>query len=246
MAKGTRNRRAWRSAERRDGRNARVADRARDERDAPGNGAVAGNGRTADGAATPVRARKETGAGHDGSGRSAAAPGANGRSSGAGRGTNGRTTEAGPGTNGRTIETGPDANGRTIEAGPGANGRTTKGRAGADGAALLTPDQIKRIEQRLLQERELALRTLVGTRTDIQRHRISDMRKEEMDIHLAERHSEFLALIDSALRRLRESPADFHLSVVSGRPIPFERLEMVPWTRRLTNEMGLPARWSES
>lgn len=136
------------------------------------------------------------------------------------------------------------ANGATQENGSGLENGSAAGRP--DGAAALTPAQLRRIEQRLLQERETALRTLVGTRTDIQKHRISDMRKEEMDIHLAERHSEFLALIDAALRRLREAPEDFHVSVVSGRPIPFERLEMVPWTRRLTSEMGLPAKWSQS
>ena len=125
------------------------------------------------------------------------------------------------------------------------NGVTTNGAppvATDEERGGLSPAQLRRIEQRLLHEREMALRTLLGTRTDIQRHPIADMRKEEMDIHLAERHSEFIGLIDAALRRLRESPEDFHLSVVSGEPIPFERLEMVPWTRRLTSEMGLPTR----
>lgn len=123
----------------------------------------------------------------------------------------------------------------------GLGGAATQEAVGATPAGALTPEQIRRIEQRLLKERETALRTLVGTRTDIQRSPIADMRKEALDIHLAERHSEFISLIDDALLRLRESPEDFHLSVVSGAPIPFERLEMVPWTRRLTSEMGLPA-----
>ena len=125
----------------------------------------------------------------------------------------------------------------------GLGGAATQEAVGAtrETAGPLTPEQIRRIEQRLLKERETALRTLVGTRTDIQRSPIADMRKEALDIHLAERHSEFISLIDDALLRLRESPEDFHLSVVSGAPIPFERLEMVPWTRRLTSEMGLPA-----
>jgi RNA polymerase-binding transcription factor DksA len=125
------------------------------------------------------------------------------------------------------------------------NGVTTNGAppvASDEERGGLSPAQLRRIEQRLLQEREMALRTLLGTWTDIQRHPIADMRKEEMDIHLAERHSEFIGLIDAALRRLREFPEGFHLSVVSGEPIPFERLEMVPWTRRLTSEMGLPTR----
>jgi len=141
-----------------------------------------------------------------------------------------------------------DGNGKRMEDGTNGISRNGLGAAATHEAAAtretagaLTPAQVKRIEQRLLKERETALRTLVGTRTDIQRSPIADMRKEALDIHLAERHSEFISLIDDALLRLRESPEDFHLSVVSGAPIPFERLEMVPWTRRLTSEMGLPA-----
>jgi RNA polymerase-binding transcription factor DksA len=60
----------------------------------------------------------------------------------------------------------------------------------------------------------------------------------ELDIRMVERHSEFITLIDEALQRLRQSPGDFDVSVVSGARIPFERLEMVPWTRRLTEEVG--------
>lgn len=103
----------------------------------------------------------------------------------------------------------------------------------------LTPEQIRRLERRLLDERQRALRTLWAKRMDMEDHRSAGSLDEvELDIRMAERHSEFLSLIDDALHRLRESPDDFDVSVVSGARIPFERLDMVPWTRRLTEEVG--------
>lgn len=106
-----------------------------------------------------------------------------------------------------------------------------------NGTSGLTTPQIRRLEERLLQERERALRTLSGTRLDIERHAMGDLRKQELDIHLAERHTEFLTLIDGALRRLRECPEDFDVSIVSGKRISFERLEFVPWARCLPHEL---------
>lgn len=272
MAKRTRARRAWSSAERKSGRKKRTADRSADRADEVLNRDGERNGADVhDIGGDRGHPRDETWIGEEGP-RASGSADADGRPTTGGRtharqdrGADGAAASAAP--EGGTHVTGSpsadgdhgaapvtadtpadgDGDGHAAPRAAATNGSRVNGRGvRGDGAAALTPAQIKRIEQRLLQERELALRTLVGTRTDIQRHPIADMRKEEMDIHLAERHSEFLALIDAALRRLRECPEDFHLSVVSGRPIPFERLEMVPWTRRLTNEMGLPATWLES
>ena len=117
---------------------------------------------------------------------------------------------------------------------------------------MLTETQIAALERRLLEERELAARTVREMSRDIENNAMSDgdlskvpshladqgsdVQEEEIDVQIAERHSERLALIDDALTRLREAPDAFDVSVVSGMTIPFERLEMVPWTRVLASE----------
>ena len=45
------------------------------------------------------------------------------------------------------------------------------------------------------------------------------------------RASRELEEIDAALRRLYESPERFGLSETTGEPIPFERLDLIPWAR---------------
>lgn len=118
---------------------------------------------------------------------------------------------------------------------------------------MLSEAQVARLEQRLLEERRSAVRMLRNTRRDMGHDEPwredltrtpthladqgSDAQKELFDIQNAERHSELLTLIDNALRRLRESPADYDVSIVSGERIPFERLELVPWTRVLAEEI---------
>src|SRR5690606_18472236 len=101
----------------------------------------------------------------------------------------------------------------------------------------LTAEQLQILEGRLLDERARALRAIWVKRGDIEDHRETGSLDEvEMDIRMAERHSEFITLIEGALRRLRNAPEVFDVSEVSGARIPFERLEIVPWTRRLTEE----------
>lgn len=120
---------------------------------------------------------------------------------------------------------------------------------------MLSETQVARIEQRLLEERRSAMRTLRETRRDIGHadaldigpagvpleltEQGSEAQKEALNIQTAERHSELLELIDGALLRLREHPDQYDVSAVSGRRIPFERLELVPWTRVLAQETGV-------
>jgi RNA polymerase-binding transcription factor DksA len=122
---------------------------------------------------------------------------------------------------------------------------------------MLSQQQKQRIEQRLLEEREqcsAVLRTLsseleageqaTGELTETPTHladRGSDVQEEEMDVALAERQIERLHLIDEALTRLRETPAEFDRSVVSGAEIPFERLVLLPWTRVRVEEEQEPS-----
>lgn len=101
----------------------------------------------------------------------------------------------------------------------------------------LTGTQIQRLQQRLLEERAKAMRAIWVKRADMEDHRArGELDELEWDIRMAERQTEFIVLIEDALRRLRESPHDFDVSEVSGSRIPYERLELVPWTRRLTEE----------
>ena len=117
---------------------------------------------------------------------------------------------------------------------------------------MLTESQIERLEERLIEEREAATRLVRELSRDIERNatsdgdlskvpthladQASDVQEEETDTGIAERNTYRIALIDDALRRLRETPGDFDVSEVSGLTIPFERLEMVPWTRVLAGE----------
>jgi DnaK suppressor protein len=57
---------------------------------------------------------------------------------------------------------------------------------------------------------------------------------EELAQSFAERLRKQLAAIERAEQRLREGT--YGLSVVSGRPIPDERLEAIPWADRTAEE----------
>lgn len=54
---------------------------------------------------------------------------------------------------------------------------------------------------------------------------------EEVDAANATRISEELAQITAALDRLYRTPELFGVSETTGQPIPFERLDLVPWAR---------------
>ncbi|MFL5496650.1 MAG: TraR/DksA family transcriptional regulator [Gemmatimonadales bacterium] len=112
----------------------------------------------------------------------------------------------------------------------------------------LTNDQRRHLERRLREERERA-QTIVR-RYDEQRgsslsaadgdssnypfhlaDRGTDSFDQEMTAQLAERASRELEEIDAALQRLYETPERFGLSETTGKPIPFERLDLIPWAR---------------
>lgn len=113
----------------------------------------------------------------------------------------------------------------------------------------LTPAQRQEIEQRLQEERDRALRALNrsvdensdesdrdrdGDLSSIPFHqadRGTDTMQEELDASNATRVSRELADIDDALDRLYREPEHFGLSEKTGRPIPFERLKLIPWAR---------------
>ncbi len=102
----------------------------------------------------------------------------------------------------------------------------------------VTEAQVQRLHQRLLEEREKAMRAIWVKRADMEEHRArGELDELDWDIRMVERQGEFIVLVENALRRLRDSPETFNVSEVSGRRIPFERLEFVPWTRRLTEEV---------
>lgn len=117
---------------------------------------------------------------------------------------------------------------------------------------MLTGEQRRRIEERLLEERQQAADALRDLGADIARDEpaggelsrvpthladlASDEQEGDMDARLAERQAERLHAIDEALDRLRERPDEFDRSIISGRRIPFERLELLPWTRVLADE----------
>jgi DnaK suppressor protein len=112
----------------------------------------------------------------------------------------------------------------------------------------LTNDQRRHLERRLREERERALTilrrydeqrgaTLSGADGDLSSYpfhladRGTDSFDQEMTAQLAERASRELEEIDAALQRLYETPERFGLSETTGKPIPFERLDLIPWAR---------------
>ena len=60
----------------------------------------------------------------------------------------------------------------------------------------------------------------------------SDTMQKALDAAFASRDSRTLAEIDEALRRYYRDPARFGVDERTGTPISFERLDIIPWTRR--------------
>ncbi len=58
--------------------------------------------------------------------------------------------------------------------------------------------------------------------------------ERERDLALSAQHREIVALIDDALARI--GVGSYGYSMVSGRPIPRERLEAIPWATELVEE----------
>ncbi|HEX3274382.1 MAG TPA: hypothetical protein VHR43_05975 [Gemmatimonadales bacterium] len=110
----------------------------------------------------------------------------------------------------------------------------------------LTETQRRHLEGRLQEERERALEVIRrydeartnpsddGDLTNYPFHMAdqgSDSFDQDMSVQLAERASRELEEIEAALQRLYEHPDRFGLSEATGRPIPFDRLDLIPWAR---------------
>jgi RNA polymerase-binding transcription factor DksA len=113
----------------------------------------------------------------------------------------------------------------------------------------LSQKQRDHLERRLKEERARALRMLnrsvayssdeseqdrAGDLTAVPLHmadRGTDTMREEIDAANATRVSHELAEIDAALDRLYRTPERFGVCESSGKDIPFERLDIIPWAR---------------
>ncbi len=102
----------------------------------------------------------------------------------------------------------------------------------------LTPTQRKHLETRLLEERTRVVDALArynrATRDTVQQEpgdRGTDTADQERDVVNAARETTELAEIDAALERLYQRPEQYGRCERSGKPIPFARLDLVPWAR---------------
>ncbi|PYO99153.1 MAG: hypothetical protein DMD60_02260 [Gemmatimonadetes bacterium] len=112
----------------------------------------------------------------------------------------------------------------------------------------LTPTQRKHLEARLLEERTRVADALARydseTRDTLQEQsgdlsafpvhmadQGTDTADQELDAVNAARETAELAEIDAALERLYKTPEQYGRCERSGKPIPFERLDLVPWAR---------------
>jgi DnaK suppressor protein len=113
----------------------------------------------------------------------------------------------------------------------------------------LTQEQRTHLEHRLLEERDRATRLLnrsvdqysdeseqdrSGDLTSLPFHladRGTDTMQTELDASMETRVSRELAEIDAALERLYQHPEQFGICEETGRDIPFERLDIIPWAR---------------
>lgn len=113
----------------------------------------------------------------------------------------------------------------------------------------LSDKQRSHLERRLHEERARLLRALNRSVTDqslvdgqdqdgdlsnVPFHladRGTDTMQTELEASNATRMSRELAEIDAALERFYRAPDRFGICEDTGRPIPFERLDVIPWAR---------------
>jgi len=118
----------------------------------------------------------------------------------------------------------------------------------------LTVQQRRHLETRLQEERERALRLLNRSAEDIgeasQSERAGDLAvlpahpadrgtdtmQTEFEAANATRVSHELEEIDAALERLQKHPERFGICEDTGRDIPFERLDIIPWARTCNDQ----------
>jgi DnaK suppressor protein len=116
-------------------------------------------------------------------------------------------------------------------------------------ASTLTREQREYLERRLEEERMQLTRALnravaEGVQADEQDRdgdlstlpfhladRGTDTMESELQASNATRMSRELAEIDAALDRLHRSPERYGICEDTGRPIPFQRLDVIPWAR---------------
>lgn len=105
----------------------------------------------------------------------------------------------------------------------------------------------KKIEERLIAERERVMKVLDrtdetmristeddGELTQYDNHPAddgTDTMEQEKQLMLLGRESDLLTRIDDALRMLYHEPEEFGKCENCGRELSMERLELVPWTR---------------
>jgi DnaK suppressor protein len=113
----------------------------------------------------------------------------------------------------------------------------------------LSKKKQQHLEKRLVEERKRAQRLLGGSITEHGREddqdRAGDLTsmplhpadlgtdtmQEELDASNATRISRELAEIDAALERLYKTPEKYGICEDTGKDIPFERLDIIPWAR---------------
>ncbi len=113
----------------------------------------------------------------------------------------------------------------------------------------LSAAQLKHFEERLLEERTALQRELLrytgAEAADDEQEQSGDLTKvpfhpadlgtdtinQEIDASNATRESAELAEIDAALGRLYGTPEKFGIDENTNKPIPLERLEIIPWAR---------------
>ena len=122
------------------------------------------------------------------------------------------------------------------------------GKPPTEGSAVLTESQRSHIYSWLMEERKRALRALNRSQDDAEEgelERTGDLSEapthladrgtetedEEIQASLADREIIELGEIDAALERLYKHPDRFGLDERTGKEIPFERLDLLPWAR---------------
>jgi RNA polymerase-binding transcription factor DksA len=120
----------------------------------------------------------------------------------------------------------------------------------------LTTAQREHLERRLREERARVMLDLDRQLADLSdgddQDRSGDLTKvpfhpadlgtDEIDTEVAAsnatRQSRELAEIDAALERLYRTPERFGVCEDTGEPIPFERLDVIPWARTCADANG--------
>jgi RNA polymerase-binding transcription factor DksA len=111
----------------------------------------------------------------------------------------------------------------------------------------MTDEQRHHLEQRLLQERDRAVRALErldeaatiateddGDLTTYSQHLAdngTDTMEQEKSLMLLGKEGARLVAIDQALQRIYKQPEAYGRCDECGSEIPFERLDVVPWAR---------------